>query len=58
MEPQWETNIYQEYVQYDLATNSYYIKFDKLWELSPPLYRKYLGGNMGIHNYVQSEENG
>ena len=53
MEPQWETNIYQEYVQYDLATNSYYIKFDKLWELSPHLYRKYLGGNMGIHNYVQ-----
>ena len=53
MEPQWETNIYQEYVQYDSVTNSYYIKFDKLWELSPPLYRKYLGGNMGIHNYVQ-----
>ena len=43
MEPQYWNTEYQEYVQYDLATNSYYIKFDKLWELSPPLYRKYLG---------------
>jgi hypothetical protein len=49
MEPEWVSNIYQEYIQYDLATNSYYIKFDKLWELSPQLYRKYLGGNRGIH---------
>lgn len=55
MEPQWETNIYQEYVQYDLETNSYYIKLDKLWKLSPVLYREHvLGGNKGIHNYVQS----
>jgi hypothetical protein len=63
MEPQWESNIYQEFIQYDLVTseyymNEYYIKFDNLWELSPQLYRKSLGGNMGIHNYVQSEVNG
>lgn len=53
MEPQWVNNIYQEYIRYDLETNSYYLKFENLWELSPQLYRKYLGGNMGIHNYVQ-----
>jgi hypothetical protein len=58
MEPQWESNIYQEFIQYDLVTSEYYIKFDNLWELSPQLYRKSLGGNMGIHNYVQSEVNG
>ncbi len=55
MEPQWETNIYQEYVQYDLATNSYYMKFDKLWELSPHLYRQYLGGNEVIHMTYEKE---
>ena len=55
MEPQWETNIYQELVQYDLATNSYYIKLDKLWELSPHLYRKYMGGNEVIHMTYEKE---
>lgn len=55
MEPQWETNIYQEFVQYDLATNSYYIKLDKLWELSPHVYRKYMGGNEVIHMTYEKE---
>ena len=55
MEPEWVSNIYQEYVEYDLATNSYYIKLDKLWELSPHLYRKYLGGNKGIHMGYEKE---
>lgn len=55
MEPQWETNIYQEYVEYDLATNSYYVKLDKLWELSPHAYRKYMGGNEVIHMTYEKE---
>ena len=55
MEPEWVSNIYQEYIQYDLATNSYYLKFENLWELSPHLYRKYLGGNKGIHMGYEKE---
>ena len=58
MEPQYWNTEYLEYVEYNSETNSYFIKLDKLWKLSPVVYRQHvLGGNMGIHNYVQSEEN-
>ena len=55
MEPEWVSNIYQEYIRYDLETNSYYLKFENLWELSPQLYRKYLGGNEVIHMTYEKE---
>ena len=54
MEPQYWNTEYQEYVEYNSETNSYFIKLDKLWKLSPVVYRQHvLGGDMGIHNYVQ-----